>query len=148
MFAVCESNPNVSGHLDLWVATKPMQIMRFNPAANVRAPWSEQEIAFDSLTLGTAKGIAVADIDQDGMTDIVVSCEEASMGRTGVAMLKSNIHQAKNWDLQSISGPVGIKYDLIELYDIDGDFDLDVLTCEEREGGGGLGVIWYENPLR
>ena len=29
--------------------------------------------------------------------------------------------------------------------DMDGDGDLDVLTCEERDN---LGVIWYENPLR
>jgi hypothetical protein len=30
--------------------------------------------------------------------------------------------------------------------DLSGDDWLDVLTCEESEGGGGLGVIWYENP--
>ena len=29
------------------------------------------------------------------------------------------------------------------LADLDGDGDLDVLTCEEV---GNLGVIWYENP--
>jgi hypothetical protein len=33
----------------------------------------------------------------------------------------------------------------MELVDLDGDGDLDVLTCEERAG---LGVIWYENPAR
>ncbi len=33
--------------------------------------------------------------------------------------------------------------------DLDGDGDLDVLTCEENYGekSEGLGVIWYENPL-
>ncbi len=32
--------------------------------------------------------------------------------------------------------------------DLDGDGDLDVLTCEEDygENSAGLGVIWYENP--
>ena len=44
-----------------------------------------------------------------------------------------------------ISGGAGIKFDLVELVDLDGDEDLDVLTCEESAN---LGVIWYENPLR
>jgi hypothetical protein len=38
---------------------------------------------------------------------------------------------------------VGVKYDFIELIDLDGDQDLDVLTTEENKG---LGVVWYENP--
>ena len=33
----------------------------------------------------------------------------------------------------------------MELIDLDGDGDLDVMTCEERKN---LGVIWYENPGR
>ena len=35
------------------------------------------------------------------------------------------------------------KFDRMECLDLDGDGDLDVLTCEERRN---LGVIWYENP--
>lgn len=50
--------------------------------------------------------------------------------------------------MQELSGPVGIKYDRLELVDMDFDGDLDALTCEESEGGRGLGVIWYANPLR
>ena len=49
------------------------------------------------------------------------------------------------WSGHPISGPKGTKYDLVELIDLDGDGDLDVLTCEEVEN---LGVFWYENPLR
>ena len=49
------------------------------------------------------------------------------------------------WKAHDISGPQGIKYDLLELIDLDEDGDLDVMTCEERER---LGVVWYENPLR
>jgi hypothetical protein len=52
------------------------------------------------------------------------------------------------WVVNEISGPVGVKYDRIELLDIDGDRDLDVLTCEEQHEGKGLGVFWYENPSR
>jgi len=35
------------------------------------------------------------------------------------------------------------KFDRMELIDLDGDGDLDILTCEERRR---LGVVWYENP--
>ena len=46
---------------------------------------------------------------------------------------------------QDISGPVGVKFDRIELIDLDGDGDLDLMTCEERDN---LGVFWYENPAK
>ncbi len=36
-----------------------------------------------------------------------------------------------------------VKFDRMECVDLDGDGDLDVMTCEERQN---LGVIWYENP--
>ncbi|KPK47729.1 MAG: hypothetical protein AMK72_08020, partial [Planctomycetes bacterium SM23_25] len=49
------------------------------------------------------------------------------------------------WDAHDISGPEGVKYDLVELVDLDADGDLDVLTCEESAN---LGLIWYENPTR
>ena len=39
----------------------------------------------------------------------------------------------------------GAKFDLIQTLDLDGDGDLDIVTCEERDN---LGVIWYENPTR
>lgn len=44
-----------------------------------------------------------------------------------------------------IGGPEGVKFDLIQLEDLDADGDLDLITCEERHQ---LGVIWYENPAR
>ena len=42
------------------------------------------------------------------------------------------------WELHDVSGPEGIKYDRLELVDLDEDGDLDILTCEERFGGKGL----------
>ena len=48
-------------------------------------------------------------------------------------------------EAHEISGPRGVKFDLLQLLDVDGDGDLDVLTCEERHN---LGVVWYENPAR
>jgi len=56
------------------------------------------------------------------------------------------------WVTHDLSGPDGIKFDRIELMDVDGDGDLDLLTCEERHRSKenpkltGLGVFWYENP--
>jgi hypothetical protein len=53
-----------------------------------------------------------------------------------------------DWTTRDIAGGVGIKFDVIRLIDLDHDGDLDVITSEEREHGGGLGAIWYENPSR
>ena len=39
---------------------------------------------------------------------------------------------------------MGVKFDLVELVDLDGDGDLDAITCEEVDN---LGVFWFENPL-
>lgn len=51
-------------------------------------------------------------------------------------------HDTKgNWS--AIDPTTGVKFDRMELIDLDGDGDLDVMTCEERQN---LGVIWYENP--
>jgi hypothetical protein len=44
---------------------------------------------------------------------------------------------------QVINSTASIKLDRIECIDLDGDSDLDVMTCEERKN---LGVIWYQNP--
>jgi hypothetical protein len=49
------------------------------------------------------------------------------------------------WEAREISGPEGVKFDLVELLDLDGDVDLDVISCEETAN---LGVIWYENPWK
>ena len=42
-----------------------------------------------------------------------------------------------------IDSTVDVKFDRIELLDIDQDGDQDILCCEERQD---LGVFWYENP--
>ena len=56
------------------------------------------------------------------------------------------------WSVRRLSGVDGIKHDDATLVDIDRDGDLDVFTTEERLPRAGLptglGVIWYENPVR
>jgi hypothetical protein len=83
------------------------------------------------------------DVDLDGRPDVVFTCENARDGKRGVMWLSRN--GGGGWDAHDISGPEGVKYDLVELIDLDADGDLDALTCEESAN---LGVVWYENPTR
>lgn len=103
--------------------------------------WEESRIAFPD-TCGTGKAAAVGNLNHDGSLEIVVTCEN-SLEKTGVFYLDFD-EGSEAWVMHDISGIEGVKYDLVELIDLDNDGDLDVLTCEERTG---LGVFWYENPL-
>jgi len=94
---------------------------------------------------GTAKSVRAGDINLDQQPDFVFSCEHADSSKSGVMWLQKI---DGTWLARDISGPEGIKFDLVQLLDIDGDGDLDVLTCEERWQNRGLGLIWYENPAR
>lgn len=107
--------------------------------------WQAHEIRLPD-GIGTGKSVAVGDIDLDGRLDIVFSCERAREEKHGVMWMSyESSSLERGWTGHAISGPKGTKYDLVELIDLDGDGDLDVLTCEEVEN---LGVFWYENPLR
>ena len=108
--------------------------------------WKEYVIAFPEQT-GTAKAVVVGDINGDGKKDIVFSCENARSPKSGLMWLarRRGVFDG-DWQAHDISGPKGIKYDRMELLDVDEDGDPDVLTCEERENGKGLGLFWYENP--
>lgn len=105
---------------------------------------------------GTGKSVKVADIDLDGVSDLVVACEHATEGKVGVFWMSYETEPMDpQWSPHSISGPEGFIYDLIQLTDLDDDGDLDVVTLEEKgpylaKGfqGRELGVIWYENPAR
>lgn len=90
---------------------------------------------------GTGKAVAIGDMDGDGDEDLVVDCE-ASNAQYGLFGFEWDENSGE-WQFHDIAGPTGTKFDRIELIDLDGDGDLDVLTCEEKEN---LGVIWYENP--
>lgn len=108
--------------------------------------WTEYIIPYPDQT-GTAKAVVVADIDRNGRKDIVFSCENAKAPKSGLMWLSctKGVFEGK-WQPHDISGPKGIKYDRMELLDVDQDGDLDILACEERENNKGLGLFWYENP--
>lgn len=106
--------------------------------------WSEHVIPLPA-GVGSGKSAAIADVDGDGKNDVVFSCEGATRPRSGIRWLSWEKSPSKGpWKDHEISGEPGVKYDRIELTDIDGDGDLDLLTCEERDG---LGVFWHENPF-
>ena len=131
-------------------AVKPAGLIRFQPAASPGAVrgtaegpgWFSHTIEVPGATLGTGKSIRNADVNLDGQEDFVYSCEQANGAKHGVVWLDMTESGLK---LRPISGPEGVKYDLIQLVDLDADGDLDVITCEERAN---LGVFWYENPTR
>jgi len=111
--------------------------------------WETHEIDLPE-TSGRAKAIKVGDIDGDGSPDLVHSSNTLKdPAKEGIlwASVKTSVTD-RQWTWHSLSGPEGYKFDRIELLDMDGDGDLDVLTCEENYGedSHGLGVIWYENP--
>jgi hypothetical protein len=125
------------GFSDVLSAVKPHALMTHRRRSTDGRQWQTSTIPLPDEA-GTAKAVRAGDINGDGRLDLVFSCENAHGVKRGVMWLA-----APDWKAHDISGEPGTKYDLVELRDLDGDGDLDALTCEEREG---LGVIWYENP--
>lgn len=126
-----------------------------------KSPWSEYLIPYPPWAGPRGKSVAVGDLNLDGEINVVLSFEEegeiAAMpyneykkqGKYSVIWGKYQNDPIKgNWKFQSISGLKGRKFDLVNLIDMDGDGDLDVITTDENEEGDGLGVVWYENPTR
>jgi hypothetical protein len=109
-----------------------------------KSTWQEFVIPLPD-GVGTGKSAAVFDADGDGRNDIVFSCEHADGALSGMRWLAWTTSPTTGpWTSHEIGGPRGVKYDRIVLHDVDGDGDLDVLCCEERDQ---LGVFWYENPF-
>lgn len=107
--------------------------------------WQRHDIRL-APNIGLGKAVEAADVDLDGKLDIVFSCGMAKGDRHGVMWISYDDHPTESrWAGHPISGSGGVKFDLVKLIDLDGDGDLDVLTCEEVDD---LGVFWYENPTR
>ncbi len=124
------------------------QIVFFKRSDSSGKRWKSINTPITANT-GRAKSVAVGDINSDGQPDIVHSTETNEGEKSGIYWLSHNGSSLTGtWEWHNISGPDGIKYDRVELIDLDGDGDLDVLTCEENFGleSKGLGIIWYENP--
>lgn len=99
--------------------------------------------------VGWYQASAVADIDGDGLDDIVITHAYAVDGQSGVVWLRNN--GDGTYTRGEVSGPLGTKYDNVQLIDIDCDGDLDILTSEQGNANIPtppeqiLGVLWLEN---
>jgi hypothetical protein len=94
------------------------------------------------------KAIRVADVNLDGRMDLVhTGNKQKKPDCPAVSWLDLHALSPDGLDItvHDIGGLEGVKFDLIQMIDLDGDGDLDVMTCEERDN---LGVVWYENPTR
>ena len=109
--------------------------------------WRRREIPLPH-DAGSAKAVAATRSGNGpapGTLELFVTCEHAarkcSIVRFRFAPGERVWTAAPRVDCPA--GRVGTKFDRLELLDLDGDGDLDLLTCEEREN---LGVLWYERP--
>ena len=130
------------GLIDIAAAVRPEAIVWFRRLDASGQKWKRQSLPYPP-NAGTAKAVAIGDLNGDGIKDIAFTCENSTKGKEGVWWFEQS--RGGGWRTHRVSGPKGIKFDRIELLDIDGDGDLDLLTTEERTP---LGVIWYENPTR
>lgn len=110
---------------------------------DAKGDWSEDRISLP-FGLRSGKGVAMADVNLDGRPDLVTT-SEAQRERASMVAVAWKEQTDAGWVDHTISDQHGRKFDRLEMIDLDGDGDLDLVTCEERDN---LGVIWYENPTR
>jgi hypothetical protein len=131
---------NGDGRLDVAAAVKPRDVLLW-----LRQPedgWRELTLPLVADNLGDAKAVKIADLNGDGLADLLFTCENANGDREGIVWLEQGAAGGP-WKQRSLGGPEGSKFDLMQVLDLDADGDLDVVTCEESDP---LGVVWYENP--
>ncbi len=125
------------GRPEVIAAVQPRRIGIFRGSAS--GGWRAQWLTLEG-DIGTMKAVTAADLNRDGRTDLVVSCEAAVGPKRGMLWLEQG---ADGWRLHDLGGPDGTKFDLVPVHDLNGDGWPDVLTTEEMDR---LGVVWYENP--
>ncbi|HJN10277.1 MAG TPA: VCBS repeat-containing protein [Pirellulaceae bacterium] len=105
--------------------------------------WTETVIPLP-FGLKAGKGVAISDVNLDGRPDLVTT-SEAQREAADMVSVAWKENSPTGWIDHAISNEQGRKFDRVEMLDVDGDGDLDLLTCEEFHN---LGVFWYENPTR
>jgi hypothetical protein len=131
---------------DIVCATRNKQIIVFRRAADSKVRWESWGVD-NPHAAPNGKAVRVADVNLDGKVDLIHTVNNGGkrQHRGAVWMSYGESIRDKRWDVHDISGDRGVKFDLIQMLDVDRDGDLDLITCEERDN---LGVFWYENPTR
>ena len=80
----------------------------------------------------------LGDIDGDGLTDVFARNEDSGGGQPSMVW-----YRYPDWERSVVLGPLNSRCDDIELADIDGDGDLDLIMAVDEPGR----VHWYANPL-
>lgn len=131
------------GDVDIVAAAKDAGLLIFERRDMEGSAWHVNVIPLPE-SAGSAKGVGLNHLGN--AVEIFVSCEH-SKNRCSIVRMEwpqaLNVTVEQPTTVDCPAGTVGAKFDLIEMVDMDGDGDLDLLTCEEREN---LGVVWYERP--
>ena len=123
--------------MDIICAPRNMMMLQFEKKSKT---WKANSIP-NPNNVNNGKSVAIGDIDGDGNFDLVHTSNTGGNRKvSGVMWMK---YSKSKWFAYDISGSLGVKFDIVELIDLDDDGDLDVVTCEENDN---LGVFWYENP--
>ena len=143
---------NGDGLEEMIVAERTHESIRiFRQLSMSGLEWEEKIIHLPKWT-GHAKSVEVGDLNGDEIPDFVISTNtDNAVDKWGLIWLDgSHLHNVSKSEFQPVSAKHRAKYDKVELIDLDGDKDLDILICEENfgENGKGLGLIWYENTLQ
>lgn len=139
-----EADMDRDGKRDVLAAIRANELIYFQRQNSNGLSWRTFRIQTPQRA-GISKAVTAGDINLDGRPDLVFTCEHAQ-GKSGVMWLEyENAPTDSGWKGHDISGQEGVKFDLVELLDLDADGDLDVVTTEEAVN---LGVVWYENPAK
>jgi hypothetical protein len=132
------------GRQDIVTTTRNKKLLFLRRQSPVATRWQSHAIENPHGILN-GKAVAVADMDGDGQLDLVHATNTyGDRSFPGVVWISYRKEPTESrWIPHDISGSRGVKFDLVQVLDLDGDGDLDVITCEERDN---LGVFWYENP--
>lgn len=131
------------GLTDVIASTRSGHLSFFKRIDRSGIHWKHYKIQVPSTANEFVKAVKVGDLNGDGKLDIAFTeefCRDA-LGCQWLAFEESPYDF--EWVAHDIGAKLGGKYDRIELLDLDGDGDLDLLTCDE---GNTNSVLWFENP--